>query len=48
VEVETIEEEPNYGGVKVQLPDNFNGDRAKLRAFLAQTGLYLTFNEDRF
>lgn len=34
--------------VKVNAPESFNGERAKLQTFLTQVDLYLLFNSDKF
>jgi hypothetical protein len=34
--------------VKVQQPDTFDGNRHKLRSFIAQCGLYIAFNKNKF
>lgn len=34
--------------LKVKVPDSFSGERSKLRGFLIQVDLYLTFNNKRF
>jgi hypothetical protein len=33
---------------KVKLPDTYNGDRTKLKQFLAQARLYIYFNNKKF